>query len=399
MTYPFATRNTAGMMSPRLAELAMSTMIWSGTSTGSGNAQVISPEFPGLLKGHPTYVFVAGYSNTGATTLSIDGGATNTSLRKADGTALIGGEIIAGAAYTAIYDGTYWRLLGGAGGASFLTGAATKTTTYTVALTDNKSMIEATGTWTLSLPSVATAGAGFTIVVSNTGTGTITFDPNGSELVNGGLTLGLPPQRWAILLCDGTGWRLMMAASAAAFSATTWNPSDKNASITLSNGNLTASTSSASAISVRSTTITGTGKYYWEVSIDAGVGDHEIGAGTTSATLSSFLGADANGWGYGLDGRKYNSNAGSSYGSSFTVGDIVGIALDTVNGKIWFSKNGVWQASGDPAAGTNPAFSSVSSAAIPMMSEGSGGTSHSATARFSQSSWAFAAPTGFSQIP
>jgi len=38
---------------------------------------------------------------------------------------------------------------------------------------------------------------------------------------------------------------------------------------------------------------------------------------------------------------------------------VIGVALDMDNGKIWFSKNGVFQASGDPVAGTNAAFTNL----------------------------------------
>ena len=37
-------------------------------------------------------------------------------------------------------------------------------------------------------------------------------------------------------------------------------------------------------------------------------------------------------------------------------GDINGVAFDADGGKLWFSHNGTWQASGNPATGANPAF-------------------------------------------
>ena len=48
----------------------------------------------------------------------------------------------------------------------------------------------------------------------------------------------------------------------------------------------------------------------------------------------------------------------SSYGNSFDQ-DIIGVAFDWDNKKIYFSKNGTWQNSSNPADGTNPAFSSM----------------------------------------
>jgi hypothetical protein len=59
---------------------------------------------------------------------------------------------------------------------------------------------------------------------------------------------------------------------------------------------------------------------------------------------------------------KKRGNGGSeiAYGSSWTsVGDVIGLAFDADNGKIWWAKNGTWQASGNPAAGSNEAFSGL----------------------------------------
>ena len=54
------------------------------------------------------------------------------------------------------------------------------------------------------------------------------------------------------------------------------------------------------------------------------------------------------------DGKIYTDNdTGSSYGTSYAVGDIIGIALDLDNNKIYFSKNGTFQNSGNPAGNSN----------------------------------------------
>ena len=41
-----------------------------------------------------------------------------------------------------------------------------------------------------------------------------------------------------------------------------------------------------------------------------------------------------------------------TWGNTFTSGDIIGIALDLTNSKLYFSKNGTWQESGDPTSGS-----------------------------------------------
>ena len=76
-----------------------------------------------------------------------------------------------------------------------------------------------------------------------------------------------------------------------------------------------------------------------------------------TANNGKFFGT-SRGYGYhGKDGKKLNNDTvtdnGASYGSAFTaVGDIVGCAIDLDNHKIYFSKNGTFQASGDPTTGS-----------------------------------------------
>ena len=67
------------------------------------------------------------------------------------------------------------------------------------------------------------------------------------------------------------------------------------------------------------------------------------------------------------DGKKVTSVSGStaltSYGTGFTTNNIVGIAIDLDNQKIYFSLNGTWQNSGNPesgATGTGAAFTITS---------------------------------------
>jgi len=56
---------------------------------------------------------------------------------------------------------------------------------------------------------------------------------------------------------------------------------------------------------------------------------------------------------YYKDGPSYIGGGvqGGSYGDSYGDGDIIGIALDMDNAKVYFSKNGTFQNSGDPTSG------------------------------------------------
>lgn len=140
---------------------------------------------------------------------------------------------------------------------------------------------------------------------------------------------------------------------------TTWNPSDKHADITLSNGNLDAATTVTSVFrSVRATNFKNTKRKYFEVNImTAYQGRVFVGISTSSAGLANYVGSDAYGFGYyGFNGQKYFSGAGSSYGSAFIAGDVIGVAVDLDYGTVWFAKNNVWQAGGDPVNNEYPAF-------------------------------------------
>jgi len=59
---------------------------------------------------------------------------------------------------------------------------------------------------------------------------------------------------------------------------------------------------------------------------------------------------------YRGDGQLWYDQSGNTFGSAYTGNDIIGVAIDATEGKIWFSKNGVWQGSGNPATGANPAY-------------------------------------------
>ena len=84
--------------------------VWAGTSGGTANAQTLTPSPAlGSLTGNPSYEFLAGATNTSSLTLNVSGtGAT--AVKRADGTALTGGEVKSGTKYVVTYDGSAWRL-------------------------------------------------------------------------------------------------------------------------------------------------------------------------------------------------------------------------------------------------------------------------------------------------
>lgn len=91
---------------------------------------------------------------------------------------------------------------------------------------DRGKVILATGAWSLGLPAVASAGAGWSAFVVNTGSGTITLDPSGSEQINSATTIPLPAGMMALIVCDGTAWRgVVIPATSAAVQMGALTPS------------------------------------------------------------------------------------------------------------------------------------------------------------------------------
>lgn len=183
-----------------------------------------------------------------------------------------------------------------------------------------------------------------------------------------------------------------------------WAPSDKSSLITLSNSDRTATRTGTSDTfqSVRSTYNARGSKRYCEMYIDSAASSNFIifGLANSSMGLTSMgPGVDANGWSYYQQtGQKYHSNSLSTYGSSYTNGDVIGMAYDPAAGKVWFAKNNTWQASGDPAAGSNPAFTGLSSdlyAAVGLYR--STAPAHVITGRFVSADFSYSPPSGFSE--
>ena len=110
------------------------------------------------------------------------------------------------------------------------------------------------------------------------------------------------------------------------------------------------------------------GKWYWEikaitVGADIQTGIYDPMYTTGKNYVEAHVGASNHG--YGLihsNGNKIHSGSNSSYGSGISADDIIMHALDMDNKKWWAGKNGTWFASGDPAAGTNEAYSTLFSA-------------------------------------
>ena len=142
----------------------------------------------------------------------------------------------------------------------------------------------------------------------------------------------------------------------------TLNPLETNRNIMTSsaNGNLVIQNNNASWKNGYSTIATPlTGKYYMECKMISNTGTwythfgiQEIDDLANNASGYANYGDGAKSWSYSNNGQKNNSGSGSSYGDAIETGDIVGIAIDCTNSKLYFSNQGVWQNSGNPESGS-----------------------------------------------
>jgi hypothetical protein len=175
---------------------------------------------------------------------------------------------------------------------------------------------------------------------------------------------------------------------------------------TLANGNLEVANSASAWRSFSGTHGVSSGKWYWEATQTGTVGANNtalIGiaeyqeADFSRLAVVTKVGPAAGGYALeNYNGKKRDpAETSEAYADAVTSGQIVGVALDLDNAKIWWSINNTWQASGDPAAGTNEAYAS-----LPAVEWCPAGSLYNATNtyNFGQNAFAYTPPTGFSAL-
>ena len=172
---------------------------------------------------------------------------------------------------------------------------------------------------------------------------------------------------------------------------TTYAPTSGNLNVTLASQGQAISTIAATS-----------GKWYAELVMSSGTVSTDTGFGfqpptTYSATFCA--GASSLGYVYFADGRKGYNGTYTTYGNTWTLNDVIGVALDLDNGKVYWSKNGTWQASGDPVAGTNAAYTGVSGTFAFVIRNGNSATDNKAfSINFGQRPFAYTPPSGFKSL-
>jgi len=131
---------------------------------------------------------------------------------------------------------------------------------------------------------------------------------------------------------------------------------DYYANHTFKNGNLellTSTTTNQYTYSINNIGMS-SGKWYTELYVGSAVGTALIGiSDRQSQGGTHYLGGQSYEYSYySYNGKSINGGTQSTYGNSYTTGDIIGIAIDLDNSKLYFSKNGTFQNSGDPTSGS-----------------------------------------------
>jgi len=125
---------------------------------------------------------------------------------------------------------------------------------------------------------------------------------------------------------------------------------------TFSRGNLRLDTTTSTKDNAASTIGVNAGKWYAEAKCVAQTNNRFVlGVSPDPQNLSkadNFSGYQTDSVAYASDGEIYKNEVSQHSGSSYAAGDIVGIALDLDNNKVYFHKGGTWQNSGDPTSGS-----------------------------------------------
>lgn len=150
----------------------------------------------------------------------------------------------------------------------------------------------------------------------------------------------------------------------------TWDPANKNASVTLSNSNYDA-VGTATLQCLRATKgISGSQKAYFEIVavVAAANGDR---AGTCDhSTYTNFMTSTSQAGGFRPEATSFLTT-GLTLGSTADIGgsnannDVLMFAVDMGAGKLWIGKNNTWFNSGSPSAGTNHQFSGLTGTHYP----------------------------------
>jgi hypothetical protein len=160
----------------------------------------------------------------------------------------------------------------------------------------------------------------------------------------------------------------------------TGNPiyADASVSATYTNGNLTWSCPNTG--SGKATISATTGKFYWEAV-------YLTNAFMTGVADAASVGRYNNSILYQSDGTKGINGTFTSYGATYTTGDVIGVALDLDGGTVTFYKNNSSQGS------ISLSLASITNATAIVV--GGGGSANTGNWNFGQRPFSYTPPSGF----
>jgi hypothetical protein len=150
-------------------------------------------------------------------TLTIDATST-TSIKKKFNVAMVADDIKEDQIAVVVYSSATatFELISTISNWPYMNGILAKAAPYTVELKDRGTLISVTGTTTITMLSVTTAGDGFNSIILNSGVGVVTVDGDAAETINGTATITLDPGEAIHLATTGAiGWEGGTAASTA----------------------------------------------------------------------------------------------------------------------------------------------------------------------------------------
>jgi autotransporter-associated beta strand protein len=317
-----------------LTKSGSGTLTITGTTTLGGNLTISAGTFA------PTNVVFSGTN-----TQSIAGfTATGTMLMtKTAGTATFAGNI-----------GATSLTINGTGGTLNLGSGLTHTFSGDVTLTAGT--LDG-GSSTLNVNSVSATAWNGTGSVFSAGTGTVVFGGLSNQ------TLAASATTFNNLTFSGDGTKTFTSATTingtfnnvgGSPAYALWSQSDKSTHITLSNGDLRATSDGASNHQVRATIGKSSGKWYWESTFHRTNANDPYyvpgGISKTSGSVEDYTGSTANGVCFTTDtdgashGSKWTSGTqttGYNTIADWVDGDVVGMALDMDAGTITVYRNNV----------------------------------------------------------
>ena len=169
-----------------------------------------------------------------------------------------------------------------------------------------------------------------------------------------------------------------------------------NTTIAISEGSLkiAGSASANTSAQVKSNMTMSNSKWYWEVTLSGSNTSGVIGIVDASVILNNSLSAtnlnSLTRCFYMANGLKRTIAGDSTYGATYTTNDVIGIALDLINGVVEFYKNGVSQ--GIALSGLTGSFVAFS------YDTSTGSYSLNLVYNFGQRPFAYTPPTGFKTL-